>query len=231
MKTPGACSVAARGVERWYRIGPVAEPAEPQEAGAGQQQAEATPFRFYDNRQKYLAFVNTCNEKAVIAVRARARDRQLGPTPAGAPDVRRRHGRRHRPLAPPAHRAPPVPDRARCWSSARRSASRTSGSALDKMPDRFYEHPAHGARGHEPELQGRPEPEAAATRARPRSTGTRCRSRERPRRSSGSRSRRWDRSSRTAGRRSRTRRPATRRPCIRRCSCSTARTTSSCSTR
>ena len=23
-------------------------------------------FRFYDNRQKYLAFVTTCNEKAVI---------------------------------------------------------------------------------------------------------------------------------------------------------------------
>jgi hypothetical protein len=30
----------------------------------------ATPFRFYDNRQKYLAFVNTCNEKSSIARRA-----------------------------------------------------------------------------------------------------------------------------------------------------------------
>jgi hypothetical protein len=29
--------------------------------------AAATPFRFYDNRQKYLAFINTCNEKQVIA--------------------------------------------------------------------------------------------------------------------------------------------------------------------
>jgi hypothetical protein len=29
-----------------------------------------TPFRFYDNRQKYLAFVNTCNEKSAVARRA-----------------------------------------------------------------------------------------------------------------------------------------------------------------
>ena len=28
------------------------------------------PFRFYDNRQKYLAFVNTCNEKWKISERA-----------------------------------------------------------------------------------------------------------------------------------------------------------------
>ena len=28
------------------------------------------PFRFYDNRQKYLAFVNTCDEKWKVAERA-----------------------------------------------------------------------------------------------------------------------------------------------------------------
>ena len=33
-------------------------------AAATEQQPQAEPFRFYDNRQKYLAFVNTCNEKA-----------------------------------------------------------------------------------------------------------------------------------------------------------------------
>ena len=27
------------------------------------------PFRFYDNRQKYLAFVNTCDEKWKVAER------------------------------------------------------------------------------------------------------------------------------------------------------------------
>ena len=34
---------------------------------------DATPFRFYDNRQKYLAFVNTCNEKSAVALRAAVR--------------------------------------------------------------------------------------------------------------------------------------------------------------
>src|SRR5687767_15412717 len=29
--------------------------------------SEATHFRFYDNRQKYLLFVHTCNEKRVVA--------------------------------------------------------------------------------------------------------------------------------------------------------------------
>ena len=30
---------------------------------------EGSNFRFYDNRQKYLMFVNTCSEKWVIAQR------------------------------------------------------------------------------------------------------------------------------------------------------------------
>jgi hypothetical protein len=38
--------------------------------GVAASQAGAPPFRFYDNRQKYLAFVNTCNEKATVAARA-----------------------------------------------------------------------------------------------------------------------------------------------------------------
>ena len=54
---------------------------------------DAQPFRFYDNRQKYLAFVNTCNEKAVVAARAareltssygRSRPRSGSSTPAWA---------------------------------------------------------------------------------------------------------------------------------------------------
>src|SRR5258706_3796198 len=42
------------------------------------------PFRFYDNRQKYLAFVNTCNEKAAIARRAAHEVALLKPTPPAA---------------------------------------------------------------------------------------------------------------------------------------------------
>ena len=41
----------------------------------------ATPFRFYDNRQKYLAFVNTCNEKSAVAQRAAAELKHVRPTP------------------------------------------------------------------------------------------------------------------------------------------------------
>jgi hypothetical protein len=36
----------------------------------GPQLRGPTPFRFYDNRQKYLAFITTCNEKHVIAAKA-----------------------------------------------------------------------------------------------------------------------------------------------------------------
>ena len=39
------------------------------------------PFRFYDNRQKYLAFVNTCNEKSAVARRAAHELSHLKPTP------------------------------------------------------------------------------------------------------------------------------------------------------
>src|SRR5215467_11761192 len=50
------------------------EPAEPEHAAA-------TPFRFYDNRQKYLAFINTCNEKQVIAAKAAAEIEHVRPRP------------------------------------------------------------------------------------------------------------------------------------------------------
>lgn len=40
-----------------------------------------TAFRFYDNRQKYLAFVNTCSEKWVVAERAGMELAHLHPQP------------------------------------------------------------------------------------------------------------------------------------------------------
>lgn len=42
---------------------------------------EKRPFRFYDNRQKYLAFVNTCNEKWKVAERAVEELDHIEPTP------------------------------------------------------------------------------------------------------------------------------------------------------
>lgn len=43
--------------------------------------AEDRPFRFYDNRQKYLAFVTTCDEKWQIAKRASDELANVRPTP------------------------------------------------------------------------------------------------------------------------------------------------------
>src|SRR5207302_8850742 len=49
-------------------------------AGAATEPAP-TPFRFYDNRQKYLAFVTACNEKSAFARRAAVELTRLQPTP------------------------------------------------------------------------------------------------------------------------------------------------------
>ena len=38
-------------------------------AGQAGHVTDSRPFRFYDNRQKYLGFVNTCNEKWTVAER------------------------------------------------------------------------------------------------------------------------------------------------------------------
>src|SRR6187431_3514939 len=48
---------------------------------AGDAHERSTPFRFYDNRQKYLAFVNTCNEKSAVANRAAVELKRVRPTP------------------------------------------------------------------------------------------------------------------------------------------------------
>ena len=101
----------------------------------------ATPFRFYDNRQKYLAFVNTCNEKSVIARRAAQEFAHIRPTPpaitvfdAGMGDatVLAR-------LMRSMHRLyPTVP----MLVVAKEISLEDVRLGLDKMPDRFHEHPA-----------------------------------------------------------------------------------------
>jgi hypothetical protein len=42
-------------------------------------------FRFFDNRQKYLLFVNTCSEKRVVANRVSMEIPHIHPTAAGGP--------------------------------------------------------------------------------------------------------------------------------------------------
>jgi SAM-dependent methyltransferase len=101
---------------------------------------EGSNFRFYDNRQKYLMFVNTCSEKWVIAQRVAKEIETLAPRPpalrffdAGVGDgtvlsrvLRSLHRRFER-----------VP----FYVAAKEISLEDIRLTLDKMPDRFLEHP------------------------------------------------------------------------------------------
>jgi hypothetical protein len=112
----------------------MSEAVEPLQSAAG-----SPPFRFYDNRQKYLTFVNTCNEKAVVVKRAALELAQLRPTPpalrifdAGMGDatVLSRMMRTTHQLFPT------VP----LLAVAKEISLEDVRLGLEKMPDRFYEH-------------------------------------------------------------------------------------------
>ncbi len=99
------------------------------------------PFRFYDNRQKYLAFVNTCNEKWTVAERAARELAHVRPNPpavrvfdAGMGDgtvlshvMRAMH-----------QRFPTLP----FYVVGKEISLEDIRLSLDKLPDRFVEHPA-----------------------------------------------------------------------------------------
>ncbi len=98
-------------------------------------------FRFYDNRQKYLLFVNTCSEKWVVAERVALELANIHPHPpalrifdAGVGDgtvltrvMRSMH-----------QRFPTVPS----YIVGKEISLEDVRLTLEKMPDRFYEHPA-----------------------------------------------------------------------------------------
>jgi SAM-dependent methyltransferase len=98
-------------------------------------------FRFFDNRQKYLLFVHTCSEKRVVAKRAALELSNIHPRPpavrvfdAGIGDgtvltrlMRAMHGRfPHMPF----------------YVSGKEISLEDIRLTLDKMADRFFEHPA-----------------------------------------------------------------------------------------
>ena len=99
------------------------------------------PFRFYDNRQKYLAFINTCNEKWKIAERAAAELAHVQPTPpafrlfdAGSGD-----GTLLSHLMRAMHRRfPTMP----FFVVGKEISLEDVRLCLEKLPDRFVEHPA-----------------------------------------------------------------------------------------
>ena len=99
------------------------------------------PFRFYDNRQKYLAFVTTCNEKAVIARRAAHEVTLLRPTPPAVRmfDAGMGDGTVIGRVMRSTHRQfPTVP----MLVVAKEISLEDVRLGLEKLPDRFFEHPA-----------------------------------------------------------------------------------------
>jgi len=106
--------------------------------------AEGAPsrnFRFFDNRQKYLLFVNTCSEKEVVARRVGMELAHLHPQPpairvfdAGMGDgtvLTRVMREMHR-------RFPTFP----FYIVGKEISLEDVRLSLDKMADRFHEHPA-----------------------------------------------------------------------------------------
>jgi len=113
----------------------VTEPAMPDKGD------DHTEFRFFDNRQKYLLFVNTCSEKWVIGERISRELDNVIPTPpsirifdAGVGDgtVLSRVWRAMH------HRFPTMPFSIHGKEVSLEDVRLT----LDKLPDRLYEHPA-----------------------------------------------------------------------------------------
>ena len=99
------------------------------------------PFRFYDNRQKYLAFVNTTNEKRKVAERAARELAHLKPTPpalrlfdAGMGDATVLSQ-----LMRAMHRRFPITP---FFIVAKEISLEDVRLSLEKLPDRFMEHPA-----------------------------------------------------------------------------------------
>ena len=110
-------------------------------SGRGRKGKPGAAFRFYDNRQKYLLFVTTCGEKWVVAERVGMELGHLNPRPpalrvfdAGMGDgtvLTRVMRQLHR-------RFPTMP-----WFIVGKEISfEDVRLSLEKMPDRFYEHPA-----------------------------------------------------------------------------------------
>lgn len=102
---------------------------------------DSRPFRFYDNRQKYLGFVNTCNEKWKVAERTAQELSYLQPTPPAFRlfDAGMGDGTLLAHLMRAMHRRfPTIP----FYVVGKEISLEDVRLTLEKMPDRFVEHPA-----------------------------------------------------------------------------------------
>jgi hypothetical protein len=110
-------------------------------ASPGSKAAVSIPFRFYDNRQKYLAFITTCNEKSAIARRAAHEMTLLRPTPPALRifDAGMGDGTVLTRVMRSTHRLfPTVP----LFVVAKEISLEDVRLGLEKLPDRLFEHPA-----------------------------------------------------------------------------------------
>ena len=119
-------------------------PAKPQttDHAAPAPAADASPpFRFYDNRQKYLAFVNTCNEKSAIARRAAHEVALLKPSPPAVRifDAGMGDGTVLARIMRSTHEQFPTVPMALV---AKEISLEDVRLGLEKLPDRLVEHPA-----------------------------------------------------------------------------------------
>lgn len=99
------------------------------------------PLRFYDNRQKYLAFVNTCNEKWKVAKRAADELAHTRPVPPAFRlfDAGMGDGTVLSHLLRAMHRRfPSIP----FFVAGKEISLEDMRLTLEKLPDRFVEHPA-----------------------------------------------------------------------------------------
>ena len=128
---------APRELMRLLRVAPQTRAPAP----ANGEGAPSRNFRFFDNRQKYLLFVNTCSEKEVVARRVDMELAHLHPEPpavrvfdAGMGDgtvLTRVMREMHR-------RLPTLP----FYFVGKEISLEDVRLSLDKMSDRFHEHPA-----------------------------------------------------------------------------------------
>lgn len=103
--------------------------------------ADDRPFRFYDNRQKYLAFVNTTNEKRKVAERAARELAHLKPSPPALRlfDAGMGDGTVLSHLMRAMHRRFPIMP---FFIVGKEISLEDVRLSLEKLPDRFMEHPA-----------------------------------------------------------------------------------------
>jgi hypothetical protein len=138
---PARPAIIDRGRELRPTVPPPAAPPKPAPKPTASADDPQRNFRFFDNRQKYLLFVNTCSEKWVIASRVALELANIHPRPpavrvfdAGVGDgtvllrvMRAMHDRfPHMPF----------------YVVGKEISLEDVRVALQKMSDRFFEHPA-----------------------------------------------------------------------------------------